>query len=478
MSEFISYMSLSAVLKQAGHEVAVFVDSGGQSERMQEQLRGFEPDLIGFSLMTASVAWALEQAGRIKRWFDGPIIVGGVHAHIDPEFIRHPQIDIQCIGEGEYVLRDLADCLSRGDAYDHLPGLSVKRNGQVIVNPAAAELIELDQLPYLDQELYAELPYFRERRSLVFKLGRGCPFRCAFCANAVDLDLFGPRYVRKMSPQRAIAEIEHAVARHQPREVRLHDENLWNSNAWLREFLQLYKARVNLPYAAAFRFGPIQEADVRLLGEAGKAYLIFAVECADEEERRSVLNKQVSNAHIVQAAEWLRRYNVTFCATALFGLPGETVAARVRDLAFYRRLGAGFVSTAFISYLPGAAISTQPAVRDALLDGVGFGKSFHREMSLDLPERLQLTNLKKVYNVMVRYPAMQRPLLWLTRFPIPVLFDLIFLVNYYFGFDLNKVGARQALKLLWRYGLSEMSWLNSRAAKSRRRDALASESSS
>ncbi len=476
LSEFISYMSLSAVLKQTGHEVAVFVDAGGQEAQVQDGLRRFAPDVIGFSLMTASVNWALGLAARIKEWFSGPIIAGGTHVHIDPAFIRHVQIDIVCTSEGEYVLRDLVECLERGESYDHLPGLTFKRDGRVVANPNPAELIDLDALPYLDQALYAEHPHFRDRRSLVFKLGRGCPCRCAFCANAVDLDLFGARFVRKMSPERAVAEIEHAVARYRPRDVRLHDENLWNSNAWLREFLQLYKARVHLPYAAAFRFGPIEEADVRLLSEAGKAYLILAVECASESVRRHTLNKQVSNAHILQVAEWLRRYGVSFCATALFGLPGETVADRVKDLAFYRQVGADFVSTAFLSYLPGTRLSAMPAVQDALLNGVGFGKSFHRAISLDLPERQHLTNLKKVYNLMVRYPALERVLLWLTRFRIPVLFDLVFLVNYYFGFDLNKVGKRQALRLLWRHGLHEMGWLPKSAARPDR-DRLAPRSS-
>lgn len=472
LSEFISYMSLSAVLKDAGHEVAVFVDTGGQEAQVLDQLQRFAPDVIGFSLMTASVDWALGLASRIKEWFTGPIIAGGIHVHIDPAFIRHEQIDILCNGEGEYVLRDLVDCVERGVPYDHLPGLTVKRQGEVIANPNPTELIDLDALPYLDQALYGEHPYFQERRSLVFKMGRGCPFRCAFCGNAVDLDLFSARYVRKMSPGRAIAEIEHAVARYRPRDIRLHDENLWNSNAWLREFLQLYKARVNLPYAAAFRFGPIKEDDVRLLGEAGKAYLILAVECASESLRRQTLNKQVSNAHILQVAEWLRRYGVSFCATAMFGLPGETVADRVKDLAFYRQLGADYVSTAFVSYLPGTRLTDNPAVQEALLNGVGFGKSFHRAISLDLPERQQLTNMKKVYNLMVRYPSAERMLLWLTRFRIPVLFDLVFLVNYYFGFDLNKVGKRQALRLFWRYGLREMGWLP-RSTPRRSRTALA-----
>ncbi|MBI1207884.1 MAG: radical SAM protein [Azospirillum sp.] len=476
LSEFVSYMSLSAVLKQAGHEVEVFIDTGGQQARVQEQLRRFAPDIVGFSLMTASVDWALELASQIKQWYAGPIIAGGIHVHIEPTFIRHAQIDILCTGEGEYVLRDLVACLERGRSYHHLPGLTFKRDGEVIANPKPAELIDLDALPYLDQALYAEHPYFKDRRSLVFKLGRGCPCRCAFCANAVDLKLFGSRYVRKMSPERAVAEIEHAVAQYHPRDVRLHDENLWNTNAWLREFLQRYKARVNLPYAAAFRFGPIEESDVRLLGEAGKAYLIVAVECASETERWQTLNKHVSNDHILQVSEWFRRYGVSFCATALFGLPGETVADRVKDLAFYRQLGADYVSTAFLSYLPGTRLSETPAVQEALLNGVGFGKSFHRAISLDLPERLQLTNLKKVYNLMVRYPATERALLWLTRFPIPVLFDLVFLLNYYFGFDLNKVGKRQALRLLWRYGLSEIGWMPKSAVKPSR-DALAPRSS-
>jgi hypothetical protein len=48
-------------------------------------------------------------------------------------------------------------------------------------------------------------------------------------------------------------------------------------NDWLREFFQLYKERVRLPFTGNFRFGAIQEEDIKLLAEAGATGLIFAL---------------------------------------------------------------------------------------------------------------------------------------------------------------------------------------------------------
>lgn len=102
------------------------------------------------------------------------------------------------------------------------------------------------------------------------------------------------------------------------------DEVFWVKNDWLREFLKLYREQIAVPFTANFRFGGLQEEDIRLLAEAGATGLAVATETADEEQRRDLLNKPVKNRHILQVCEWLHKYRIPFASSVFFGLPGDT----------------------------------------------------------------------------------------------------------------------------------------------------------
>ena len=101
-------MSMSAVLKQAGHDVALTVES---MEDPVAYAAEYQPDIVGYSVMTGSqraffdlnlqirqaVNPAREAAGK-KPVFSA---FGGPHPTFFPEMITEPGVDGICIGEGE-----------------------------------------------------------------------------------------------------------------------------------------------------------------------------------------------------------------------------------------------------------------------------------------------------------------------------------------------------------------------------------------
>ncbi|MEZ5416725.1 MAG: cobalamin-dependent protein [Vicinamibacterales bacterium] len=50
--EYMGFMAMAAVLKQAGHVVEVFIDPQTRRERFLNEVRAFRPDLVGFSILT------------------------------------------------------------------------------------------------------------------------------------------------------------------------------------------------------------------------------------------------------------------------------------------------------------------------------------------------------------------------------------------------------------------------------------------
>jgi radical SAM superfamily enzyme YgiQ (UPF0313 family) len=344
---------------------------------------------------------------------------------------------------------ELCEALDRGTDFRHIEGFWVKTADGVIRNGNRQDLVDVEALPFHDRELYDKYGFFRHSHYLRVMAGRGCPFHCSFCTNPVLMDHFGgKRYVRKRSPQSAIAEIEHTIARHPDRVKFLFfiDEVLWVKNDWLREFFQLYKERIHLPFTGNFRFGAIQEEDVKLLAEAGATGLIFATETGDEAQRRGLLNKPVGNEQIVKIAGWLHKYGISFSASAFFGLPGDTVADHVRRLDFFRTINPTYLWTTFFQPYPGLALTKQEHVQRHVPEGKRFEVTLHHDMYLDLPDRERLINLKKVYFLCAKFPRLTPLLVWLTKFNVPPLFTLLFGLHFaYYIFLFERVSLFQFL---------------------------------
>lgn len=56
--------------------------------------------------------------------------------------------------------------------------------------------------------------------------------------------------------------------------------------------------------------------------------------------------------------------------------------------------------------------------------------TLHHDMYLNLPDQERLVNLKKIYYLCVIWPWAANFLVWLTKFRIPILFDLLFTCHF------------------------------------------------
>lgn len=345
MVEYIGYMYISAVLKEAGHTVELFIVSQSDEEKFINNLKIFNPDIVGFSVLSPSINMTLHLGKRVKEETRAVTIYGNVHIILNPEIINEPGVDIVCIGEGEYPLRELCSCIDNGQSFNHVQGLWVKTTEGIIKNKMSDELVDLNTIPFHDRFLYDKYAFFRYSRYLRVSLGRGCPYSCSFCSNGTLAHHYGrKRYVRKQTPQRAVEELEYQINQRKRVDfILITDEVLWVRNEWLREFLNLYKERIGIPFTASFRFGPIEESDIKLMAEAKASGLVVAVESGDEHQRQDLLNKKVKDEHIFQVTEWFRKYKIKFVSSVMFGLPDDTVEDHVKRLSFYRKIKASYI---------------------------------------------------------------------------------------------------------------------------------------
>ena len=131
------------------------------------------------------------------------MIIGGPQASVvDVATLRaFPCVDIVVRGEADETFPRLMQLVENRDArWESLPGITFRRGDQVIRNPSASVVEDLDRLPLPAFDLDARI---RSRGGIHLEILRGCPFACSFCST----NDFFRRNFRLKSPARMIADI-------------------------------------------------------------------------------------------------------------------------------------------------------------------------------------------------------------------------------------------------------------------------------
>ena len=144
----IGIMSLSSVLKEAGHECVMFDQANPDTPNdvIVDEIKRQKPALVGLSfLSTTSYPYAKILARQI-RLADSTVKLafGGVFASLNAGLVKLqcPEVDFVCRGDGEQLLLDL---LAQMDAPETVGGLTWMKDGKVISNPGRPMERHLDQ---------------------------------------------------------------------------------------------------------------------------------------------------------------------------------------------------------------------------------------------------------------------------------------------------------------------------------------------
>jgi len=193
---------LAGYLRKVMPEVEVYICTDF------EELRARGADLAGITSTSPAYQVAIEMAGKIKKEYDIPVVLGGAHISTLPESLD-PVFDCAVTGEGEVTFSEVVRHFmeNKGPAasagLSEIRGIAFPADDTVILTPSRPEIADLDSLPFPMRVWKGIEPHLQWLFS-----SRGCPGKCAFCSS--------PRIwksYRAYSPARVLEELREMMSR-------------------------------------------------------------------------------------------------------------------------------------------------------------------------------------------------------------------------------------------------------------------------
>lgn len=317
---------IASVLKENGHNVKYFtIINEDDINNLYKKTSSDHPDLIGFYVTTSQFTYLKEIVPSIKKIYNSFMVIGGPHPTLQPDCIHEiPELDAIVRGEGEYPLLDLIKAMESKTDYHSIRNFWFQTKDGIIKNDLRPLIEDLDILPFPDK---SSLDYQREIDTHNginrFILTRGCIYECTYCSNKAFTDVYKKSYFRTGSAQKAIEELELDAKKFKFKEIIFDDDTINMNEEWFFEFFNLYKEKFKYPFICNMRPNNIGEDAIKLLKEAGVKAIWIGIEHGNENFRKDILKRNITNKQIIDAVTLIHKYNIKCCAQIMVGLPFE-----------------------------------------------------------------------------------------------------------------------------------------------------------
>lgn len=285
----------------------------------------FKPDIVGFSFFTARFKYAKDIFDYLTQCYDTEkkplMIAGGVHPTLLPrETLSEIPFDALVIGEGEIPLLQLL----KGIDYHNIKGFFTADSEKA---EKADVITNLDDLPFPDWSLI-DIDFYNRpshqisntvlHRVMPITFGRGCNYRCNFCAHNCFL------FARCHSAEYFIDKMRHVECQCGVKTFIIQDSSIGNfRKVWEEVCNILIENGTPYQWWANLRVNQVDEDFLKLLKRAGCIKLFFGFESGSPRILEK-MNKRITVEQCRKAAELCHKIGLNFYASFIINYFGET----------------------------------------------------------------------------------------------------------------------------------------------------------
>ncbi|MGB9122420.1 MAG: radical SAM protein [Candidatus Angelobacter sp.] len=321
-------------------------------------------DLFGFSTVCSSYPLTLRIAAEVKRTHPQSVVVlGGPQASVvDIATMRaFPWIDLVVRGEAEQTLPELIDALAGHGALSAIPGITFRQHKEIVRNPAAPLVADLDALPFPAFHLFPDVRFCRH---FPLELGRGCPFSCTFCST----NDFFRRNFRLKSPAQMIADMRRVRQTYGVNSFELvHDMFTVDRKRVVAFCEALLEGKEAFIWGCSARTDCVDEELIALMSRAGCRGIFFGIETGSRRMQK-IIDKGLELNDSAERVRSCDKFKINTAVSLMAGFPDETMDDLRDTAAFFvdsLRYDHADPQLSILAPLAGTPISTQH--KDALV---------------------------------------------------------------------------------------------------------------
>ncbi len=359
----LGLLMLGSALRKSGHRVRI-IDSTAQildNKETLEEIKKFQPDIVGFTGVTPSILKAVKMASMVKDLYPSiPILIGGPHFTAIPEktLMDYPVFNYGVVGEGEITIVELVNALASNRTPSNVPGVAFRENGRVRFNPPRPQIMNLDSLPFPAWELLDDFPskyhpaLFKYKRlpSTHIISSRGCPHKCIFC----DTSVFSRR-VRFHSPEYVLEMVDFLVKSFKIKEVVFEDDQFLVKQERVAEICEgLLNAKFDIAWSCSGRVDSVNDlALLKLMRRSGCWQINYGIESASQ-KILDFAKKAITIEQVEKAVSLTRKAGILAKGYFIFGLPFETEKTMKNSIRFAKQIPLADVSVFMLTPFPGS----------------------------------------------------------------------------------------------------------------------------
>jgi len=333
---------LGAQLRNSSYEVRIvdgWLEQLNAEEMVDKIAIGGAPAIVGFSCYRSNLEQAKEVLGIVRERFGNiPSLCGGYGPTFHDEEFLTCGFTVAVRGEAENSIADLIDALLKDNDLAVIPGITFRKNGQIVRTERIEPITNLDLINMPARDTISSA--INQHNFVHMSTSRGCTANCIFCS-IIAFDRGGPRKVRwrQRSIKNIVAEVEALNKAHGVHHFKFVDDSFIEhprDEHWAEELRdELLTRDLQIKFRTQVRADKLTPRLTRILKEAGWFSTSVGVENASSNALKR-MGKSADQAQNLAALGMLEQNEIYVQMGMILFDPYTTMSELWENLTFLK----------------------------------------------------------------------------------------------------------------------------------------------